>query len=182
VLRHAELLRLNFGVFTLHLTQVAMFMVVPAALVQLAGIPLGEHWKIYLPVVLASFVLMLPPIFVAEKYGRMKPVFLGAIGLSCCWCNWASGGALASAGAVDAGGAAVPVLRRLQHPGGGPAFAGVAHCAAGRQGRGAGRLQHLAGAGIVLWRRLRGWLKQNVGNSAVFLLGRPHADLAYNRG
>ncbi|MFX7776407.1 hypothetical protein ABTJ98_20455, partial [Acinetobacter baumannii] len=57
VLRHAALLRLNFGVFTLHLTQVAMFMVVPAALVQLAGIPLGEHWKIYLPVVLASFVL-----------------------------------------------------------------------------------------------------------------------------
>jgi predicted MFS family arabinose efflux permease len=40
-----------------------------------------QHWKVYLPVVLGSFVLMLPPIFYAEKKDRIKPVFLACIGL-----------------------------------------------------------------------------------------------------
>ncbi|MFL9926639.1 MFS transporter [Herbaspirillum lusitanum] len=81
VLRHGELMRLNFGVFTLHMTQLAMFVVLPSALVQYSGIAIDEHWKIYLPVVLASFLFMLPPVFVAEKHGRMKQVFVAAITL-----------------------------------------------------------------------------------------------------
>ena len=81
VLANRELMRLDFGVFTLHLTQMAMFVVVPSVLVQYAGLPLAEHWKIYLPVVIASFVLMLPPVIVAEKYGKMKQVLVGAIAL-----------------------------------------------------------------------------------------------------
>jgi MFS family permease len=79
VLDNAELMRLNYGVFALHVTQMAMFVVVPSALVQYAGIPLASHWKIYLLVVLASFVLMLPPIFIGEKRGKMKHVFVAAI-------------------------------------------------------------------------------------------------------
>jgi MFS family permease len=81
VLRHGELMRLNFGVFTLHMTQLAMFVVLPGALVQYSGLAVDEHWKIYLPVVLASFLLMLPPIFVAEKRGRVKQVFVASIAL-----------------------------------------------------------------------------------------------------
>jgi MFS family permease len=81
VLKDVELMRLNFGVFALHLTQMAMFVVVPAALEQYAGLPVSAHWKVYLPVVLASFLFMLPPIFVGEKRGKTKQVFLGAIGL-----------------------------------------------------------------------------------------------------
>jgi predicted MFS family arabinose efflux permease len=81
VLDNGELMRLNYGVFALHVMQMAMFVVVPSVLVQHAGIPLASHWKIYLPVVVASFVFMLPPIFIAEKRGKMKQVFLGAIGL-----------------------------------------------------------------------------------------------------
>ena len=81
VLKNRELMRLNYGVFALHLTQMAMFVVVPAALVRVMGLPLAEHWKVYLPVVLLSFVLMLPPVFVGEKQGRMKQVFVGAIAL-----------------------------------------------------------------------------------------------------
>ena len=80
LLRHGELMRLNYGVFALHVTQLAMFVVVPAALVQHAQLPLPEHWK-YLPVVLVSFVLMLPPVFAAERQGRMKQLFLASIGL-----------------------------------------------------------------------------------------------------
>lgn len=79
ILNNAELMRLNFGVFALHVTQMAMFVVVPSALVQSAGIPLASHWKIYLPVVLASFLLMLPPIFIGEKRGKTKQVFIAAI-------------------------------------------------------------------------------------------------------
>jgi hypothetical protein len=43
--------------------------------------PVASHWKIYLPVMLASFVAMLPAIFVGEKYGKMKQVFIAAIAL-----------------------------------------------------------------------------------------------------
>lgn len=81
VLRDPELLRMNFGVFALHAIQMSMFIVLPGALVQSAGLPLDEHWKIYLPVVLLSFVLMLPPIFLGEKRGKMKQVFVCGIAL-----------------------------------------------------------------------------------------------------
>ena len=81
VLNNRELMRLNAGIFALHLTQMAMFVVVPAALVQYVGLPVETHWKVYLPVVFASFVLMVPFIWVGEKRGQMKAVFVGAITL-----------------------------------------------------------------------------------------------------
>ena len=81
VLKNPELMRLNFGVFVLHLSQVAMFVVVPSALVQYARIDLPDHWKVYLPVVVGSFIAMLPAIFIGEKQGKMKQVFLFAIAL-----------------------------------------------------------------------------------------------------
>ena len=81
VLGDRELMRLNYGVFALHLTQMSTFVVVPSALVKYADLPLPSHWKVYLPVMLASFVLMLPPIFAGERKGKMKQVFVGAIGL-----------------------------------------------------------------------------------------------------
>ena len=81
VLADKELMRLNYGVFALHLTQMAMFVVVPSALVKYAGLPVTAHWKVYLPVVLLSFVLMLPPIFAGERKGKMKQIFVGAITL-----------------------------------------------------------------------------------------------------
>ncbi|HUX23047.1 MAG TPA: MFS transporter [Burkholderiales bacterium] len=81
VLRNKELLRLDLGIFSLHSVQMAIFVVVPLAMVSAGGIPVDEHWKIYLPVVLGSFALMIPAIIYAEKKDAMKPVFLAAIGL-----------------------------------------------------------------------------------------------------
>lgn len=81
VLTDPQLLRLNFGIFTLHLAQMAMFVVVPAALVATGGLEVASHWKVYLPVVLGSFVLMVPAIIVAEKRARMKRVFIAAVAL-----------------------------------------------------------------------------------------------------
>ncbi len=80
VLGNRQLLRMNFGVFVLHLTQTAMWVLLPAALVR-AGLPLAQHWQIYLPAVLGSFVLMIPAVIAAEKRGRMKMVFSGAVAL-----------------------------------------------------------------------------------------------------
>ncbi len=80
VLANGQLMRLNFGVFALHLMQTAMWVLVPAGLVA-AGLPIAEHWKVYLPAVLLSFVVMVPAIIVAEKRGKMKPIFNAAIGL-----------------------------------------------------------------------------------------------------
>ena len=81
VLRNVELLRLNFGIFTLHMVQMAMFVVIPVLLVRSGGLPVESHWEVYLPVVLVSFALMLPPIFMAERRGKMRLMFLGSIAL-----------------------------------------------------------------------------------------------------
>ena len=75
-----ELLRLNLGIFVLHVAQMAMFVVVPPLLVS-AGMPLPEHWILYLPVVLASFALMLPPVLYADRRNAARPVMIGAIAL-----------------------------------------------------------------------------------------------------
>ena len=78
---HPQLLRLNFGIFALHTVQMAMFVVVPVLLVERAQLPLPSHWQVYLPVVLVSFGLMMPPIMAAERKSRMRILFLSAVGL-----------------------------------------------------------------------------------------------------
>lgn len=78
VLRDAQLMRLNLGVFILHLIQTAMWVMVPAALVS-GGLAMPEHWKVYLPAVLLSFVVMVPAVIIAERREKMKEVFAAAI-------------------------------------------------------------------------------------------------------
>ncbi|HEX7889924.1 MAG TPA: MFS transporter [Ramlibacter sp.] len=80
VLAHAGLLRLNVGVFVLHAVQLAMWVAVPALLVQ-AGLAKASHWQVYLPAVLASFVVMGTLLFPLERRGYLRAVFLGAVGL-----------------------------------------------------------------------------------------------------
>jgi MFS family permease len=75
-----QLLRLNFGIFVLHMVQMAMFVVVPTLLVG-AGLALSDHWMLYLPVVLVSFAVMVPPILYADRRDRPKPVLVGAVAL-----------------------------------------------------------------------------------------------------
>jgi hypothetical protein len=77
----ADMMRLNLGIFVLHLTQMAIFVVVPARLVNQVGLPLAEHWKIYLPVVLASFAVMMPPLNWAERTGKLRELFLASVGI-----------------------------------------------------------------------------------------------------
>lgn len=66
VLSHADLLRLNFGVFVLHFVLMAMFIVMPGLLARLGGYDSGSLWKVYLPVIALSFVAMVPAVFYTE--------------------------------------------------------------------------------------------------------------------
>jgi MFS family permease len=75
-----ELLRLNAGIFVLHFVLYAVFLVVPALIVD-AGLALPGHWKLYLPVVLASFALMVPPILYADRRNGAKPVMIACVAL-----------------------------------------------------------------------------------------------------
>jgi MFS family permease len=79
VLTNPALLRLNVGVFVLHAVQLAMWVAVPALLVQ-AGLPKSGHWQAYLPAVLASFGFM-GGVFAMERRGYLRAVFLASVGL-----------------------------------------------------------------------------------------------------
>jgi MFS family permease len=81
VLRDGQLMRLNFGVFALHLMQTAMWVTVPAALTATGNLPLAEHWKVYLSALLVSFVVLVPAVIFADRRDAMKPVFNVAIAL-----------------------------------------------------------------------------------------------------
>jgi MFS family permease len=80
VLKDPALLRLDFGVFILHAVQLAMWVAIPALLVG-AGLDKARHWQVYLPAVLASFLVMGAVLFPLERRGYLRAVFLGAVGL-----------------------------------------------------------------------------------------------------
>lgn len=80
VLHSPALLRLNFGVFVLHAVQLAMWLALPAMLVQ-AGLAREHHWQVYLPAVLGSFVVMGGSLFQLERRGYLRAVFLTSVGL-----------------------------------------------------------------------------------------------------
>ena len=75
-----QLVRLNAGILVLHIVLYAMFVVVPPLLVE-SGLALAEHWKLYLPVVLGSFVLMVPAVLYADRRNHSKRVLIGAVAL-----------------------------------------------------------------------------------------------------
>ncbi len=87
MVRHGDVLfdpnlwRLNLGAFALHACQTAMFVIMPTMLVNNGGLPSPEQWKVYLPVVVGSFMLMLFPMVIAEKRGKMREVFLFGIAM-----------------------------------------------------------------------------------------------------
>src|SRR4029079_3005379 len=76
VLRDTQLLRLNYGIFALHGTLMALFVVVPFALQ--AHLPSGSHWHVYLPVMVGSIVMMFPAMLLAERKSLQQPGFISA--------------------------------------------------------------------------------------------------------
>ena len=168
VLRDAQLLRLNFGIFALHSMQMAIFVVVPLALVQRGGLPLVEHWKVYLTVVAGSFLLMLPPILWGERRGHVKAVFLGSIalmllvqGASLAWMDPLAQSALLLLGFFVAFNTLEAMLPSLVSRIAPPSARGTA----------IGVYNTTQSLGLFAGGGIGGWLMQHYGEIAVFVFG-----------
>lgn len=74
-----HLAQLNFGIFVLHAVMMAIFVVVPPMLVHQAGIAGSQHWQVYLPVLVASLVIMGPLLIIAERKQKLHRIFPFAI-------------------------------------------------------------------------------------------------------
>lgn len=77
ILRDPQLLRLNFGIFSLHGVLMAMFIAVPFELSM--HFSMGDHWKLYLGVMLASVAIMVPVMLLSERRRAQKAAFVGSI-------------------------------------------------------------------------------------------------------
>lgn len=167
ILLMPELMRLNYGVFVLHLSQMAMFVVLPAYIVNVVDLPLQQHWKLYLPVMILSFFTMLPAIMYGEKNGKMKTVFLGAISLLCL-VLFALSGALQQRYALIvllfAFFIAFNILEACQ-----PSLVSRLAPAAAK-GTALGVYNTLQALGLFCGGYLGGWLKQQGNPAAVFIL------------
>jgi MFS family permease len=73
-----QLARLYYGIFALHAVLTALFLAVPFEL-RSAGLPVHAHWQVYLPVMLGSFLLMLPAVLVPSGAARVKVVLTAAV-------------------------------------------------------------------------------------------------------
>lgn len=78
VLADRQLLRLNWGIFSLHAVLMALFIAVPLSL-RHQGMELSTHWQVYLPVMLGSFVFMVPAVMNAHVPARLKRIFVGSV-------------------------------------------------------------------------------------------------------
>ncbi|MFD3245501.1 MFS transporter [Rahnella aquatilis] len=78
VMSNAKLLKLNFGILCLHVLLMSSFVVLPQVM-EHAGYPPGDHWRVYLITMLTSFVAVIPVIVYAEKKRHMKQVFMGCV-------------------------------------------------------------------------------------------------------
>lgn len=79
VLSDPQLLRLDLGILLLHTLLTATFVVMPLMLRDVIGLDAALHWKVYLPVLICSVIAMVPFIFLAERKGRVKGVFMIAV-------------------------------------------------------------------------------------------------------
>jgi len=79
VLRRGELVRLNLGIFALHAALTAMFVVLPTALVQRAGLPQTQHALFYVVLMVLSAIPLFPLIAWSERGGRQRQVFAAAV-------------------------------------------------------------------------------------------------------
>lgn len=79
VLSDSQLLRLDAGVFILHMSLTAIFVVVPLVLRDQYELFVDTHWKVYLSVLVVSLVLLVPTIVLSEKFNKTKLTFSLAI-------------------------------------------------------------------------------------------------------
>jgi MFS family permease len=79
MLKDSQLLRLDLGIFVLHATLTAIFIALPLSLFHFAGLSEAHQWYVYLPVLIISFLVMVPLIIIAEAKRKMKQIFVGCV-------------------------------------------------------------------------------------------------------
>jgi MFS family permease len=79
LVRHPQLIRLDLGIFILHFVLTAMFVVVPLILMNQLALDTQEHWKVYVPALLASIVFMVPMIIASSRKHLLMPIFQSAV-------------------------------------------------------------------------------------------------------
>jgi len=75
VLTNRHLLRLDLGVFNLHLALTSIFVTVPFLLREF--IPLGHQWRLFLPLLSVGMAIMLGGAKLSERPGRGRKVAVG---------------------------------------------------------------------------------------------------------
>jgi MFS family permease len=80
LIRHPQLLRLDFSILLLHLLITATFVAVPPLLVS-SGLAATMHWQIYLFSFVASIVIMVPLLILAERSMMRGTLILCVFGL-----------------------------------------------------------------------------------------------------
>ena len=80
VINNKHLQRLNLGIFCQHFILTATFFAIPMILSQqVKEGHLTQQWHFYLPLMVLSFIFMIPFIIIAEKKKKMKSVFLFSV-------------------------------------------------------------------------------------------------------
>ncbi|MFD1218008.1 MFS transporter [Microbulbifer celer] len=84
LLAQGSIWRLVSGVFFLHLLLTMLFVPLPLTLVEKLGLASEAHWKLYGPLMLGAFVIMLPLMRMAEKRQQVPAAMrLALLGLIC---------------------------------------------------------------------------------------------------
>lgn len=79
-LQDKHLQRLNAGIFFQHMMLTSTFFAIPMILQQHVKLGhLTEQWHFYLPLMIGSFLAMLPLIVLAERKHHVKAVFVGSV-------------------------------------------------------------------------------------------------------
>lgn len=81
VIRLPGLGALMAGVLLLHLIMTATFVALPGVLRDVGGLAGADHWQVYLPVLAAAGLAMVPLILLAERGGRAAAALAGGVGL-----------------------------------------------------------------------------------------------------
>ncbi len=165
VLRDGQLMRLNVGILVLHAMLMALFVELPLSLE--AHLPAQAHWKVYLPVMLASVAIMVPAMLASERRGRQKSAFLcsvvvlgaaaAVLGGGAQSLPWMVAGLVLFFAAFNLLEASLPSMVTKQAP---PAAKGAA----------IGVYSTLQFVGTFAGASAAGWLAQHYGREAVFAL------------
>lgn len=77
-LKNQALVRMNIGVFILHLVMTANFLVLPPIFEHDLNLPRIDHWRVYLPIFVGSFLLSIPLIIMAETKHKIRSLLIAS--------------------------------------------------------------------------------------------------------